>query len=228
MNITYLGHACFQLEFNGKILLVDPFISGNELAKDISIADLNPDYILLTHGHEDHTLDAEVIAKQSGAKIISNFEIVSWYTQQHGIEGIPMNTGGQISLDNIQIKSVVAVHSSALPDGSYAGNPGGFVIWNEESCVYLAGDTALTMDMQLIPRICPPLDVAILPIGDQFTMGYEDACLAAEFINCSQIIGCHYDTWEPLAINHDEAQAYFANNAKSLLLMHIGEETQIS
>ncbi len=227
MKITYLGHAAFSIEIGGQSLLIDPFISANELATEVNLDELKPDYILLTHGHEDHVLDAQVIAQKCGAKIVSNFEIVSWYAEHHEIEGVPMNIGGQIQLDDVTIKSVTAVHSSVLPDGSYAGNPGGFVIWDSESCIYVAGDTALTLDMQLIPQICPPLAVAILPIGDQFTMGYKDACLAAEFVNCEQVIGCHYDTWEPLNLNHDEAQVYFANQGKSLLLMAIGEEAYI-
>ncbi len=225
MKITYLGHASFMLEIAGKSLLIDPFISANELAKDINLDELKPDYILLTHGHQDHVLDVEVIAKQSGATIISNFEIVSWFAEQ-GLEGHPMNFGGEYTIDGITMKSVVAQHSSVLPDGTYGGNPGGFVIWDASSCVYIAGDTALTLDMQLIPQTCPPLDVAILPVGDNFTMGYKDACLAADFVNCDKIIGCHYDTFPPIEIDHDEAQAHFANQGKSLLLMGIGEQAE--
>jgi L-ascorbate metabolism protein UlaG (beta-lactamase superfamily) len=118
---------------------------------------------------------------------------------------------------------VAAIHSSGFPDGAYGGNPGGFVVWNDETCFYHAGDTALTLDMQLIPMTCPALQFAILPIGDNFTMGYEDAKLAAEFIQCDTIIGCHYDTFGYIRINHEAAKKAFADRGKTLILPSIGE-----
>src|SRR5690606_11092685 len=121
------------------------------------------------------------------------------------------------------VKYVSAIHSSSLPDGSYGGNPGGFVIWNDTSCFYHSGDTALTMDMKLIPMTCPKLDFAILPIGDYFTMGFEDAVLAAEFIQCQSIIGGHFDTFPPISIDHSSASALFNQKGFSLHLPKIGE-----
>lgn len=190
MQIKYLGHSCFLIQTGGKELLIDPFITPNVLATEINVDTLRPDYILLTHGHEDHVADAEVIAKNSGAKIISSFEIYSWF-QKKEIAGHPMNLGGKWSFDFGTVKYVSAIHSSMMPDGSYGGPAGGFVVWNEETSFYVAGDTALTMDMKLIPMTCPPLKFAILPVGDNFTMGVDDALIASSFVECDTVIGCH-------------------------------------
>lgn len=222
MNITYLGHSSFQIEFNGKTLFFDPFISMNELAASIDVGELKADYVMISHGHGDHVADAEKIAKNNGASIISSYEIVEWYKGK-GIEGHPMNMGGKWKFDFGTVKMVSAVHSSVLPDGTYGSNPAGFVIWDDEKCFYFSGDTALTMDMKLIPMTCPKLDFAILPIGDNFTMGYEDAAIAAEFIQCDTIIGCHFDTFGYVKIDHQAAVKSFADKGKKLILPTIGE-----
>ena len=226
MKITYLGHSSFIIETKGTQLLFDPFISGNPLAKNIDISTIPADYILLSHGHQDHVLDAEAIAKRTGAKIISNFEIVSWYGEK-GIEGHPMNHGGKFKFDFGIVKYVNAIHSSVLPDGTYGGNPGGFVIWNDEGCFYFAGDTALTMDMKLIPMTCPQLDFAVLPIGDNFTMSYDEAIIACDFINCEKVVACHYDTFGYIKIDHKEVQKAFSDKGKELVLLSIGESLNI-
>jgi len=231
MKITYAGHACFLLETKGINILIDPFISGNELITAQSNPAIKPeniaaDYILLTHGHEDHVADAETIAKRTGAKIVSNYEIVSWYGTK-GIAGHPMNHGGQWQFDFGMVKYVNAVHSSVLPDGTYGGNPGGFVIWNEEGCILHAGDTALTMDMKLIPMTCPPLDLAILPIGDNFTMGIKDAVIASDFLGADRVLGCHYDTFGYIKIDHNEAKKSFSDKGKELVLLPIGSTMEV-
>ena len=226
MKITYLGHSSFIIETKGTQLLFDPFISGNPLAKNIDISTIPADYILLSHGHQDHVLDAEAIAKRTGAKIISNFEIVSWYGEK-GIEGHPMNHGGKFKFDFGIVKYVNAIHSSVLPDGTYGGNPGGFVIWNDEGCFYFAGDTALTMDMKLIPMTCPQLDFAVLPIGDNFTMSYDEAIIACDFINCEKVVACHYDTFGYIKIDHKEVQKAFSDKGKELVLLPIGESLSL-
>ncbi|MCL4170842.1 UNVERIFIED_CONTAM: hypothetical protein GTU68_063822, partial [Idotea baltica] len=169
MKITYYGHSSFLIETQGKNLVIDPFITPNELAKDIDVDSIPADFILVTHGHGDHVADVERIAKRTGATIISNYEIVTWFGQKE-LSGHPLNHGGKSTFDFGTAKYVNAVHTSSLPDGSNGGDPGGFVIWNEEKSFYIAGDTALTMDMKLIPMTCPKLDFAILPIGDNFTM----------------------------------------------------------
>jgi L-ascorbate metabolism protein UlaG (beta-lactamase superfamily) len=226
MQLTYLGQSAFHIEMNGTQLILDPMISPNPLANHIDLSSLHSDYILLSHGHGDHVADAETLAKQSFAKIIASYEVVTWY-EQKGLAGHPMNLGGKYKFDFGTVKYVQAVHSSMLPDGSYGGPSGGFVIWNEEKSFYFAGDTALTLDMKLIPMTCPTLDFAILPIGDNFTMGYEDAVLAAEFIQCDTIIGCHYDTFGYIKIDHEAAIAEFKNAGKNLILLNIGQSINL-
>ena len=226
MKVTYFGHACVQVEVNGKTILFDPFITPNELAKDVDVEGLSPDYILISHGHEDHLADAEAIAKRTGATIVSNFEITTWF-QQKGIENVhPMNHGGAWSFDFGKVKFVKAVHSSTLPDGTNGGNPGGFVIESEEGNFYFAGDTALTMDMKLIPMFTK-LDFALLPIGDNFTMGVEEAIVASDFIECNTIVGMHFDTFGYIVIDHDKAKEAFSNKNKELVLIEIGKTKNI-
>lgn len=225
MEIFYLGHGCIQVNTLGKSLLFDPFITPNPLASAIDIDQLKPDYILLTHGHEDHVADAEGIAKNSGAKIISNFEIVTWYGSK-GLEGHPMNHGGQWKFDFGTAKMVNALHSSVLPDGTYGGNPAGFVLSNSEGTIYFAGDTAVHQDMKLIPEFFT-LDLAVLPIGDNFTMGMDEAALAAQFVDVKRVLGMHYDTFPYIEINKEQAIKTFENKGIELILLDIGSSTSI-
>jgi len=220
MKITYLGHAALSIEVGDTHIIVDPFISPNELAKDIDVNELKADYILITHAHQDHIVDVEAIAKKTGAKIVSNFEIVTHYGNL-GFEGHPMNHGGSWQFDFGKLTYTNAIHTSSFPDGSYGGQPGGFILESTEGNLYIAGDTALTMDMKLIPMQCK-IDLAILPIGDNFTMGIESAVIASDFIECNEVIGYHYDTFGYIIIDHDEAQLTFSNADKNLLLLPIG------
>ena len=225
MKITYYGHLCFAVETRGKNLLFDPFITENELAKDIDVNNIKADYILVSHGHGDHVADVEKIAANNNCQVISNFEIVSWFGEK-GLNGHPLNHGGKAEFSFGTCKYVNAIHTSSLPDGSNGGNPGGFVISNEEGTIYFAGDTALTLDMKLIGEYMKP-DVAILPIGDNFTMGFEDAVIAADFIKCDKIIGGHYDTFPYIVIDHDQARKAFAHANKELILMDIGASIDV-
>ncbi|PHS02759.1 MAG: metal-dependent hydrolase [Leeuwenhoekiella sp.] len=221
MKITFYGQNCFAIETEDVSILTDPFITGNDLAKDkVDIKTLNPDYIFLTHAHQDHTLDAETIAKQSGATIVSNFEIANHY-EAKGIEVHPMNHGGSWAFPFGKVKYVNAIHTSSFPDGSYGGQPGGFIFSIAGKTIYMAGDTALTMDMKLIPMEFD-LDLAILPIGDNFTMGIADAVRASDFIECDKILGCHYDTFGYIEIDHEEAKKAFKAVEKDLTLLEIG------
>ncbi|MEM1124644.1 MAG: metal-dependent hydrolase [Bacteroidota bacterium] len=227
MKITYYGQSCFLIETNGKKILTDPFISYNDLAKDIDVDSIETDYIAVSHGHQDHTADLESIAQRTGAKVITSFEIHSW-ANQRGIDNThPMNTGGKWTFDFGTIMCVNAVHSSSFPDGSYAGPAMGFVIWNEKGCLYFAGDTALTMDMKLIPMLCPKVDIALLPIGDNFTMDVKQAIFASDFIECDQVIGCHYDTFGFIEIDKAAAKKAFADKGKDLILLEIGASTTV-
>ena len=224
MKITFYGHASLGIEINDIHILVDPFISANEKASHININDLKADYILLTHAHQDHILDAEAIAKRTGAKIVSNYEIVMHYNKL-GIEGHPMNHGGSWQFDFGTVKYVNAIHTSSFPDGSYGGQPGGFVI-KADKTIYIAGDTALTYDMKLIPKQFK-LDLAILPIGDNFTMGIDDALTASKFVKCDRVLGYHYDTFGYIEIDKVRAKAKFDANLKSLKLLNIGESMEL-
>jgi len=227
MKVTFYGQACFSIETKGKTILTDPFISGNPLAKHVNVDDIQADYILLSHGHQDHTLDAIAIAKRTGAKIVAPYEVHSW-AQANGIENThPLNPGGKWDFDFGTVLCVNAIHSSSFPDGSYAGTPVGFVIWNDEMSLYFAGDTALTMDMKLIPMLCPALDVAILPIGDNFTMDVKGAVIASDFVECPKVIGCHYDTFGFIKIDHDEARNAFEAAGKELILLDIGKPIDV-
>ena len=226
MKITFYGHNSLALEIGDKHILVDPFISGNPLVDGkIDIYDLKADYILLTHAHEDHTLDAEAIAKNTGAVIVSNFEIATYY-EKKGITVHPMNHGRKWDFDFGTVKYVVAIHTSSFPDGTYGGQPGGFVIEGERKNIYIAGDTALTMDMKLIPRYTK-LDLAILPIGDNFTMDVDDAIIASDFVECDKVMGVHYDTFGFIEIDHDEAKKKFYDAGKDLMLFNVGESFEL-
>lgn len=222
MKITYYGHSSFRIESNGTSLLFDPFITPNELAKGIDINEIPCDYMLISHGHEDHVADAVQIAKRTNCKVVSNFEIISWFASQGVENGHPMNTGGNWDFDFGKLKSVSAMHSSVLPDGTYAGNPGGFILELEGKRIYYAGDTALHMDMKLIAELWKP-DLAFLPIGDNFTMGIDDAVIASQFIDCKNIVGMHYDTFPYIEIDHAEAKEKFNTAGKNLTLLTIGD-----
>lgn len=226
MKITFYGQNCLGIKIKDKHILVDPFISGNELAKGkVDIDDIQADYILITHAHEDHTLDAEAIAKRTGAIIVSNFEIATHY-QEKGIEVHPMNHGGSWNFDFGKVKYVIAHHTSSFGNGKYGGQPGGFVIEGEQKNIYIAGDTALTMDMKLIP-LFTKLDLAILPIGDNFTMGVDDAIIASDFVECDKVLGVHYDTFGYREIDHEEAKKKFYDAGKDLMLLEICESIEI-
>lgn len=221
MKITYYGHNSLLIEILGNYIMVDPFISGNPLYKDkLDIKSLKADYILLTHAHQDHTLDVETIAKNTNAKIVSNYEIAMYY-QEKGFNVHPMNHGGNWRFEFGNLKLVNAVHTSSFPDGSYGGQPGGFVIEGEHKNIYIAGDTALTMDMKLIP-LQTKLDLAILPIGDNFTMGVEDAIIASNFVACEKVLGVHFDTFSYIEIDQEEAKKKFYDAGKDLMLLDFG------
>jgi L-ascorbate metabolism protein UlaG (beta-lactamase superfamily) len=221
MKFTYYGHSCFCVEVKGKKLLFDPFITPNELAKGVDVNTVEADYILISHGHEDHVADCVSIAKRTGATVICSWEIYIWLGKQ-GVENVhPMNTGGKKTFEFGTIKCTAAQHSSSLPDGSYGGNPMGFIVIADKN-FYYSGDTALTLDMQLVPQSAP-VSFCILPIGDNFTMGYEDAARAAHMISCHTVVGVHYNTFPYITIDIDKTKAHFERNGLDLQLPGIGE-----
>jgi len=226
MHFTFYGHAAFSIETAGKKILFDPFISPNPQAKHIDINSIEADYLFLTHGHGDHVADAIAIAKRTNALCVASAEIAGWLGK-NGVEKTHgMNHGAPIPFEFGAARGVNAVHSSSLPDGSYGGNPLGFVFTTAEGNFYIAGDTALTLDMQLIP-LWAKLDFAVMPIGGNFTMNAEDAIRAADFVKCSKIIGVHYNTFPPIAIDTEKAKADFAAAGKTLLLPAIGETIEV-
>jgi L-ascorbate metabolism protein UlaG (beta-lactamase superfamily) len=206
-----------------KSILFDPFISPNPLANEIKVENLNPDYMFISHGHDDHVADAIAIAKQSDCCCIGSWETEGWLNAHEINNTHSMNIGGKWAFDFGVLKITHAVHSSSFSSGHPGGNPMGCVIQNTESCFYYSGDTALHMDMQLIPKRFK-LDFAFLPIGDNYTMDIDDAIEASTLIECNTIIGMHYDTFAPIEINRDEAIERFRKQGKTLILPKIGEQ----
>jgi len=221
MKVTYYGHACFGVEVTGKALLFDPFITKNELARSIDVKKIPADYILISHAHHDHIDDTEQIASRTGATIVSNYEVTVWFGKKGLQKTHPMNHGGSHQFDFGKVKFVNALHSSSFPDGSYGGNPGGFVIESNHGNFYYSGDTALTLDMKLIGE-APPLNFAALCIGDNFTMGVDGAIKAADFVSCKQVLGLHYNTFPPIKIDEHAAVQKFAASGKNLHLLAPG------
>ncbi len=225
MTFTYYGHSCFCIETGGIKILFDPFVRGNELAKDIDIAGIQADYILVSHGHGDHVADLVDIALRTNAMVIGAYEVIAW-AQKHGVQNVHPINFGSANFGFGKLHFVPAAHSSSMPDGSYGGNPGGFVVNGGEGKFYYSGDTCLTMDMQLIPRYAR-LDFALLPVGGNFTMDADDAVIAAQFIECDKIIGLHFDTFGYIRIDHEAAKEKFRAVGKELILPKIGESIEL-
>ena len=196
--ITWLGHSCWLLEVGEFRLLIDPFLDQNPSAKCKS-SDVHPTHILVSHGHLDHMADAAAIANRCEAELISNYEIATWFQEKHQVKRVlGMNLGGAAKLPFGTVKQTMAWHSSVLPDGTYGGNPAGFLLKLTNSVnVYYAGDTALFSDMGLMAR--EKVDVAILPIGDLFTMGPDDSAEATALVQPRHVLPTHYNTWPPIA-----------------------------
>jgi L-ascorbate metabolism protein UlaG (beta-lactamase superfamily) len=221
MKVTYYGHACFSVVVGGKTLLFDPFISGNPLAKAIDAKSVRADFILVSHGHDDHVGDTVEIARRTDALVIAGFEVGEWLLKQGAPRVHHLNQGGGFNFDFGRVKYVNAIHSSTMPDGSAGGNPGGFVVESEGGNFYFSGDTALTLDMKLIGETTR-LKFAALCLGDNFTMGPDDAVKAAEFVRCNEILGVHFDTFPPIQIDHSLAIEKFRAAGKTLHLLRPG------
>jgi L-ascorbate metabolism protein UlaG (beta-lactamase superfamily) len=225
MKVTYYGHATILLETATAKLLVDPYITPNELAKEVDINSIKPDYILLTHGHGDHVADLFTIQTNSNATVICIAEIQGWLNSKEVEKVHGMNIGGAFNFDFGRVKMVNAIHSSSMPDGSYGGNPAGYVIYADGKKIYIAGDTALTYDMKLLED--ENLDWAFLPIGDNYTMGVDDAVKAASFINCKNIVGVHFDTFPPIKLDHEAAKSKFTAAGLNFVLPEIGQTIEL-
>ncbi|KGE15789.1 metal-dependent hydrolase [Sphingobacterium deserti] len=224
MKVTYYGQSCVEFDFNGTKVLLDPFITYNELAKDIDVTAIQPDYIFLSHCHQDHVADLVPIQKNSGATVAAIVETAAWVKAQGIAEDkvIDYNFGGTLDLPFGRVKMVYALHTNSTPEGDYAGVPVGYVFFVGKKKIYFAGDTGLTLEMKLLEDL--ELDWAFLPIGGHYTMDVEDAIKAAHFINCKNIIGIHYDTFPPIRIDRVEAKQKFDEQGLALHLPAIGAD----
>lgn len=226
--LTFLSHAAFLLETNGTRILIDPFLTGNPLAT-LKPGEAKCDYILLTHGHGDHIGDAIAIAKNNNATVISNYEIASWCGSQ-GLTAHPMHIGGAHEFPFGRVKLTIAHHGSGYEtdDGNmiYMGNPAGALITLEGKTIYHAGDTALFYDMKLIGEMTS-IDVALLPIGDNFTMGIDDAVKATEFLNPNLVIPMHYKTFDVIDVDPEEFVRKVEDKGKKAQILEIGGELTV-
>ena len=201
--LTWLGHGSWSLLIDDTAVLLDPFLDESPVAP-VKSDDVEADYILVSHGHFDHVADVAAIANRTGATVIANFEISQWLGTKHAVRStVGMNLGGKLPLPFGTVKMTVAWHSSQRPDGCNGGNPAGFLVTAQDKTLYFACDTALFSDMRIVSRA--RVDVAVLPIGDLFTMGPDDSIEAIELIQPTHVIPNHYNTWPP--INQD-AQAW--------------------
>ena len=226
MKITYYGHSCFSVLAGGKNVLFDPFVSPNELAKEINIDEIKADYIFVSHAHYDHISDVVHIANQTGAMVLGSWELNIWFNKNGVKNSHPINPGGKLSFDFGTVKCVIAQHSSSFADGTYGGVACGFVFNTTDGNFYYSGDTSLTLDMKLIPE-WTKLDFAVLPIGDCLTMGLNEAIEAADFVKVNKVIGVHYDTFELIKIDHGLAVETFKKAMKTLYLLEIGSTADV-
>ena len=228
MVAKYYGQSCVEFDVDGTKILIDPFIRYNPLAQGVDISVIRPDYIFLSHGHQDHVADMLPIQKQSQAKVAAVVETAEWVRRQ-GVDEesvIEFNLGGTLQLPFGRVKMVYAAHSNSTPDGAYGGFPVGFVFFLAGQTIYFSGDTALTMEMKLLERY--KIDWAFLRIGCHYTMDAEDAALATTFMNCKKVIGVHYDTFPPIQIDKEQAKKAFAEVNAELTLLDIGQEISLS
>jgi L-ascorbate metabolism protein UlaG (beta-lactamase superfamily) len=226
MKITYLGHSCFLVATAKARLIIDPYLTGNPMAA-AKAADIEVDYILCSHGHNDHTGDALAISKRCGAQIIANHEIAEYFAAQ-GANTLGMNPGGAHNFPFGRVKLTIAHHSSSTNEGLnpiYLGSPCGILLQADGRTIYHAGDTALFLDMQLIGR--HGLDLAMVPIGDNYTMGIEDAATALEFLKPRLAVPMHYNTWPPIAVDPHEFVEAAARTDHTVRILQPGESLEI-
>lgn len=220
VEVTWYGHACFSIEGGGATLLTDPFLTGNPQAA-VTAGEVSADYVLVSHAHGDHLGDAVPIAKRTGATVIANFEIAT-YCENEGVKAHPLHIGGGYDFPFGRVKLTIAHHGSSFPDGSYGGNPAGFLLTIEGKKVYHACDTGLFYDMKLIGE--EGIDLAILPIGDNFTMGPEDALKAVKLIGPRTVVPVHYNTFEVIEQDpHAFARMVKAETSARCVVLKPGE-----
>lgn len=222
MKIQFLGQNCFLFSYKGKNILSDPFYNYQKDKSGFDISAQKIDYVLITHAHEDHIADVkEVLVHHPDAALIGQPEICGYFKHKNSID---INFGGSAKIEDLKISMVAALHTSSFPDGSYGGQPAGYVFRFPDKNLYMAGDTGVMADMALLPAMFGNIQMAVLPVGSHYTMCARKASFAAaELIKCPKVIGCHFDTFPPIKINHESAQKHFQERNIELVLPKLGE-----
>lgn len=224
MKIKFLGQNCFLFTYNGKTILSDPFYNYQKEQSGFDIKAQKIDYVLITHAHGDHIADVkEVLENHPDATVIGQPEICSYFGHSNNID---INFGGSAKLEGLKISMVPALHTSSFPDGSYGGLAAGYIFrFEDKRNLYLAGDTGVTSEMSLFPQVFGTLDLSILPVGKHYTMCPRKAAFAAsELLKTPKVIGCHFDTFPPIEINHEDAKKHFTDKNIEFTLPKLGEE----
>ena len=223
MKIKFLGQNCFLFTYDGKTILTDPFYNFSKEKSGFDISAQKIDYILITHAHGDHIADvAEVLQHHPEATIIGQPEICGYFKAKNSID---INFGGSAKFSDLKISMVPASHTSSFPDGSYGGEPSGYIFRFPGNNIYFAGDTGVMADMAYFPQLFGEINLSILPIGSHYTMCARKASFAAaELLKCPKVIGCHFDTFPPIKIDHDVAKNLFNEKNVELILPELGEE----
>lgn len=228
MEITFFGHSAFQIETGDIVIQVDPFITGNPLAEPIVSADeLKAHAILVTHAHGDHFGDTISIAKRTGAVVVGNFEITQYVSEKFGHANVQaLNTGGGWDFGWGRVTQTWARHSSSFADGTYGGNPGGYMIEAEGKCIYAAGDTSPFAEMAWLGEDFS-IDIALLPIGDCFTMGFKGSLRAASMLGAGRYIPLHYNTFPPIEVDTSEWSRLMREAGHEPLVLAPGEKASL-
>lgn len=223
MKLKFLGQNCFLFTYNGETILSDPFYNLQKEKSGFDISAQKIDYVLITHAHGDHIADVEEVLKHHPeATVIGQPEICGYFNHPNSID---INFGGSAKIDDLKISMVPASHTSSFPDGSYGGLASGYMFRFEGKNLYLAGDTGVMADMAYFPQLFGEITAAILPVGSHYTMCARKASFAAsQLLKTKRVIGCHFDTFPPIKIDHEEAKAFFAEKNIEFTLPEIGEE----
>lgn len=226
MKIKFLGQNCFLFTYKGKNILSDPFYNYQIEKSQFDITAQKIDYVLITHAHGDHIADVkEVLQHYPDASVIGQPEICGYFGHSNSID---INFGGSAKIDDLKISMVPASHTSSFPDGTYGGEPCGYIFRFPGKNIYFAGDTGVMADMEMFPKLYGNIDLAILPVGSHYTMCARKASFAAaELLKTKRVIGCHFDTFPPIKINHEAAHQLFSDRNIEFSLPKLGEDFEI-